>query len=695
MQREPDHSDRRSARRRLTRALRRHRALGRGACALALLSLGAGWLAPAPAAGAPALSWSASTIDGSGQPSAISCASESLCVAVDRSGNALTSSDPTSLEAHWATVNVDKGQSLSSISCVSPSMCVAADELGRVLASTNPAAGGWSPPQSIAGGTTLTGIACASPSLCVAIDAAGDVLASSNPASPAASWPVQYKDASPLRGVSCDASGCIAVDAAGNALAASNPTGGAGAWRPRAIDPAGGLSGVSCTPSHGCVAVDSGGNAFASADPTASAPTWSSTPVDSGGGLTAVSCADTSLCVAVGAHGEAQASDDPGAPLPTWMETRPGGALAGVSCLPGGFCLAVDASGHALTARVRAPAVVTATPAEVTATTATLSGSVEPNDAILLTCTFEYGTSTSYGQSAPCEPTPSPAGGAQAVNGQITGLAPNRTYHYRLLASSAVGSAVSPDVTFTTAVSTQVPLVYPHPSISGTPAVGQRLTCHSGVTSGATAQLSYQWLRDLRPIPGATGTSYVVRFADTAHHLQCQVTATDAGGSATARSSFVTVPVQGVPASTGETLVGRAHARGPRVSVPVTCSPLALSGCRLTLRVTAVETIRAGRIVAITARSPRRPSAHTGGVRRVTVTFGIVHARLAPRQHASVSLLLNAAARRLLASRHRMAVRVIVSGTVIGVIESALSEQTLELGATRRAGARHATAPRG
>jgi hypothetical protein len=686
----PEHSERRSTRRRPSR--RRRGVPLTGACLLALLSLTAAGLVPAQAGAAPALSWSASTVDGSGQPSGISCASESLCVAVDRSGNALSSGDPTAGEAHWGTVSVDKGGSLSSVACPSAGMCVAVDDGGRVLASTNPLAGAWSVPLSITSGSPLTGVACASESLCVAVDAAGDVLASSNPASPAASWPAQYKDAAALRGVSCDPSECVAVDAAGNALAAINPTGGPGAWRLRAIDPAAGLSAVSCTALRGCLAVDGGGNALASADPTALAPTWSSTPIDSGP-LTGVSCAATGLCAAVGSHGEARASDNPGAPLPTWVETTtPGGVLTGVSCLPGGFCLAVDAAGRALTARVRAPAVATVTPAEVTATTATLSGSVEPNDANLLACAFEYGTSASYGQSVPCASAPSATGGPQVVNSQITGLVPNRTYHYRLVASSPVGSGASADATFTTAVSTQVPLVYPHPSISGTPAVGQRLTCHTGVPSGAGAQLSYAWLRDLRPIAGATASSYVVKFADTGHHLQCQVTATDAGGSATARSAFVTVPVQGVPASTGETVVGRAHARGPRVSIPVFCSPLALSGCRLMVRVTAVETLRSGRIVAITARAPR---AHAGGLRRITVTFAVARARLARGQHGTVSLLLNAAGRRLLASRHRLAVRVAISGTVIGVIESALSDQTLQLGAARRAAARHAATRRG
>src|SRR5437588_78913 len=270
---------------------RRRGPLASAGVLLALLLLAASGLAPARAGAAPTLSWLASTIDASGQPSAISCSSESLCVAVDRSGNALSSGDVTSPEAHWAATSIDKGQSLVSVACAAR-MCVAVDSAGRALTSTSPLAGAWSAPLPIDGGTALTGVACASESLCVAVDAAGGVLASSNPASPAASWPVQYKGDAPLRSVSCAASGGAAVDAAGNAVASGSPTGGAGAWRARAIDPAGGLSGVSCSASHGRLAVDGAGNAFASANPMAPAPTWSSTPIDPGG-LTAVSCADT------------------------------------------------------------------------------------------------------------------------------------------------------------------------------------------------------------------------------------------------------------------------------------------------------------------------------------------------------------------------------------------------------------------
>jgi hypothetical protein len=622
-------------------------------------------------------------IDGGRPLSSVSCPSESLCVAVDREGNALSTGSPTSPGASWTRVSIDPGQQLASVSCPSANLCVAVDRHGRAFTTNQPLGGGWSE-RAIEGSAALTGVSCPTESLCAAVDEAGNVFVGA----PGASWTLNAAHGIALQGVSCAGAACFAVDIAGNVLASSN------GWQSRPVDAVHNLTAVSCTASLGCLAVDAAGNALASANPTASAPTWSSTPIDVRGGLAATACASSGLCAAVGSNGEAIASDGPTSAVPVWSESSadPGAALTGISCLSSGFCIAVDASGRAIVARVPPPSVATAVPAEVTATAATLSGSVDPNDAVLRTCSFEYGTTAFYGQSAPCASLPLPSGGVQAVLAPVSGLQPNTTYHYRLLASSATGTSPSPDATFTTALSNGVPLVNPHPSIAGTPAVGQRLTCRPGVPSGAAAQLSYAWLRNLLPIPGATSSTYTVRGNDAGRHLQCQVTARNAGGSSTARSGFVTIPAQGVPASAGETLVGRARARGAQLSVPVTCSAQAASGCRIVVRVTVVETLQGRRIVGLAARAGAvRRTARAGALRRVTVSIGGARARLARGQHGIVSLRLNAAGRRLLAARHRLPALLAVSGTVIGVIESVLSEQVVRIGAPPRVAVRHGT----
>jgi hypothetical protein len=499
----------------------------------------------------------------------------------------------------------------------------------------------------------------------VAVDESGQALATGSPAS--FSWSRSKIDGSRLQSVSCSSTAsCVAVDASGGARGSENPGGGAAAWHGRSIDPGLALSAVSCSPGGPCVAVDSGGDALVSADPGSPGATWSSTPIDGGGGPLAVSCASSGLCVAVDEHGAALASDNPAAALPAWSGSSADGVkLTGISCLAGGLCVAVDAAGRFLSGRVPAPQVSTAPPAEVTQSAATLSGVVNPNDAALGACTFEYGTSASYGQRVPCASAPAPAGGAQLLAATVTGLEPNTTYHYRLLATSLAGTGVGLDQSFTTAVSSLVALVVPHPSIHGTPAVGSRLSCQSGTPSGA-AQLSFAWLRDLIAIPRALSSSYTVTGGDSGHHLQCQVTASDAGGSVTARSAFVTIPVQGVVAAAGETVVGRAHAGKGGVSVPIRCSSQAFAGCRILIRLS--------------------------GSGRAAALLGTARIRLARGQHRTVTLSLSSTGRRMLKSRRRSTAKLTVTGTVIGMIESVLSQQRLVLGASARRASSHARA---
>ena len=659
---------------------------------MVVLAVGAS-LASTQAEAAPSLGWSApAAFDFGRTPSTVSCASESLCVAVDREGDVLSTSDPTASNPSWSAAAIDPGESLNAVSCASGGPCGAVDGRGYAFVSVEPAASTWSP-ASIDGGTALTGVSCPTASLCVAVDKAGDVLTSTSPGS--GPWQVASIDSEHplLTAVSCSSQSlCVAVDSAGNVLSSVTPAGGAAAWHPQRVD-SGELLAVSCSAAGACVAVDGAGDALASADPAASAATWNLTPID-GERLTGVSCASSGLCVAVDGRGEALASDDPAAPIPAWSASSADSApLAGVSCLPGGLCMAVDTAGRSLAARVPAPGATTLTPTEVTAASATLAGAVDPNDAVLGACRFEYGTGGAgglYNQSVPCSVLPAATGGVQGVSAQLSGLSPNTIYHYRVLASSPAGATAGADETFTTAVSWQVALVYPHPSITGTPAAGQRLTCHPGTPSGASARLSYAWLRDLIPIPGATGSTYAVKNQDTGHHLQCQVTATDGGGSATAKSAFVTIPVQGVPASAGETLVGKAAFRGGKVSVPIICSTQASAGCEIALRLTVVETLSGRRIVAIAARSKRNAHKSAATLRHLTVTLASVRVHLARGAHRTVAAALNATGRRLLASRRRFTAYLYVSGTVIGVIESQLAQQLVAIGVSSRGASTHA-----
>jgi hypothetical protein len=666
----------------------------RAAIAATLCAVLLACLAPAPAGAAPALSWSASKIDET--LTAVSCASDTLCVAVDGEEHVLISTNPAAgAGASWKLVPIAGAGVLTGISCASNSLCVAVDKSGHALISTNPTAGAastWSLVE-VHGAGALTGVSCASSSLCVAVAGNGSAFVSTNPAAGAsATWnKVEIDAGHALSAVSCASSSlCVAVDNAGRALTSGNPAGGS--WQARTIDsnPAAlELVSVSCapTPAGVCVAVDNGGEALASGDPGAGLPgastsTWSTTPVELGA-PTGVSCAAAGLCVLVDGSGDAYIDDDPTAAEPSWTFAGIDSptALSGVSCESEGLCAAVDETGHVLIAQVPPPVLATSAPSAVGETTATLSGTVDPEDATLTECSFEYGPSEAYGQSAPCATggvgAPDLAGGAaQAVSAPLSGLAANTTYHYRLVASSASGEARTLDAAFKT---TAPPLVQPHPSIGGIPARGQRLTCKSGVsgTGASAATLSYAWLRDTKAIAGANGSTYVVASADVSHHLQCRVTATNAGGSASATSAFVNVPAGGL-GSISETQVGSPHVAGRTVSVPLTCSAQAAGSCTIALRLTVVETLRGSHVVAVAAQR----TSHR------TVTVGASTAHLPAGAQRTVTVALNATGRRLLARVHKLTVKLSVSGTVVGAISAQLRSATVTLGGAGKASSR-------
>lgn len=651
------------------------------------LALGAA-MAPASADAAATLSWSSppKPFDNGHSPTALSCASESLCVAVDREGVALSTSEPTAADPKWSEAD-DPGQSFDAVSCAPGGPCAAVGNSSDAFVSIGANATAWSSSTTSDTGK-LTGVSCPTSSLCVAVDKAGEVTTTTNPGSGV--WIPGASTGDELTGVSCSSpSLCLATDTSGEVLSSTSPTSTA-PWSAHEVDSKE-LLAVSCSAAGACVAVDELGNALASADPAAPEPTWNLTPIDAGKSLDAVSCASTGLCVAVGKAGEALASDDPASSQPGWSSaSADSNPLAGVSCLPGGLCMAVDTAGYSLGGHVPTPSATTLQPTEVTATSATVSGVVDANDAVLGACSFEYGTHIPYAHTVPCATVPGPIGGGQDVSAQITELAPNTAYHYRVIATGPRGTGVGADQTFATPISAVVALVHASPSIGGTPAVGQVLTCHANLPSGSSASLTYQWLRELIPIAGATGSTYGVRGQDSGHHLQCEVTATDGGGSASAKSAFVTIPVGGVPASAGETGVGTAIFDNGKVILPIVCSAKASGGCEVSLRLTAVESLNGRRVVAVAARSKRSVRGRAAALRHLTVTLASIRVHLTRGAHASIVLALDAAGRRLLKTIHHFSASLNVRGTVIASIEAQLSQQPIALTRSSHSASTHA-----
>jgi hypothetical protein len=95
------------------------------------------------------------------------------------------------------------------------------------------------------------------------------------------------------------------------------------------------------------------------------------------------------------------------------------------------------------------PVASTGPAGAMTATSATLTGTVDPNGRAT-TWYFQYGTSTSYGSKTPAQS--AGAGTAPvAVSVPVSGLTRGKTYHFRLVATSDAGTSRGADRTFSTA----------------------------------------------------------------------------------------------------------------------------------------------------------------------------------------------------------------------------------------------------
>ena len=148
------------------------------------------------------------------------------------------------------------------------------------------------------------------------------------------------------------------------------------------------------------------------------------------------------------------------------LELTPGAADYSMVKLDGGT---IDSGSIACQTR---PTVSSAAASAVKPASAQLSGSVDPNG-LSSSYRFEYGTTSAYGQQT------APAGAGAGVDpsdvsAQLSGLAPDTLYHYRLVSSNSAGSSQSADQTFMT------------PALTSAVTAGP-----SGRTSDATPDFSF------------------------------------------------------------------------------------------------------------------------------------------------------------------------------------------------------------
>lgn len=95
-----------------------------------------------------------------------------------------------------------------------------------------------------------------------------------------------------------------------------------------------------------------------------------------------------------------------------------------------------------------------------------------------------------------------------------------------LLVAPAVASAIprKPKVAAT-------PANVAPPVVTGIAAVGQTLSCSTGIWTNGPSAFSFAWLRNGAVIAGQAGSTYVVQSVDPGHAISCRVTASNGSGS--------------------------------------------------------------------------------------------------------------------------------------------------------------------
>jgi hypothetical protein len=95
-----------------------------------------------------------------------------------------------------------------------------------------------------------------------------------------------------------------------------------------------------------------------------------------------------------------------------------------------------------------APSVSVGSPSALGGGKIQLSGTVNPHNSAITACRFDFGLTTAYGQSVPCEALPGSGGKPVFVTASLPGLEIGHEYHLQLVAANAAGPTSSSDLAF-------------------------------------------------------------------------------------------------------------------------------------------------------------------------------------------------------------------------------------------------------
>jgi hypothetical protein len=304
------------------------------------------------APGSPVATWTRAAVPGLAGVEGIVCPSGGLCVVAAKNGLAV-STDPTGAASAWTFDELLSVGQIYAVSCPSTSFCAAVDQNGDAITSSNPTggAGAWTV-TNIRAGTPLFGVSCPTTTFCAAVTGSS-VLTSTNPDGPGATWTATDEGAVAFDAISCPSVNlCVGTDAEGDALSSTQPTNLTVPWTKVLADfkLANQTLSISCTSAGFCAFTDDTGNIVTSSNPTGPQSAWTITPISSFDAIDSISCLAGADCVAGDEHGDLLSSAQPAAGTRSaWTRSAVNGpTITAISCTSHAFCVAGDGVGNTL-----------------------------------------------------------------------------------------------------------------------------------------------------------------------------------------------------------------------------------------------------------------------------------------------------------------------------------------------------------
>jgi phosphodiesterase/alkaline phosphatase D-like protein len=229
-----------------------------------------------------------------------------------------------------------------------------------------------------------------------------------------------------------------------------------------------------------------------------------------------------------------------------------------------------------------APAATTDGASAVTATGATLNGTVNANGSSTAV-TFEYGLTTAYGTTVTAVQSPVTGTTDTAVSRAISGLTNGLTYHYRVAATNAGGTTYGADMVFTAGASPPTATTNAATGIGTTSATLNGTINANGESTivtfeyGETTAYGRTVFAVQSPVVGSTNTAVDVTVTDLlpniTYHFRVKaqsnggtVYGADTSFSTLAAPTVTTDPATAVSTS-GATLNGTVNANGSSTTV--------------------------------------------------------------------------------------------------------------------------------